>query len=126
MNPDQSIPPWRLLLFETEGLVGDRLRQMARAEGFETCAVDGIGLFDALRSRFEFDLFVVGVRSPAELENLQIEPKPDPLVLLAPLEGAGRPSAGRSATSSGSSKWHLSSAVPILPRYPLSPPQGKG
>ncbi len=89
MKNVQTVPSWRLLLFEPEGLVGDRLRQMAQFEGFETCWVDSIELFHALRSGLTFDLFVVGVRTPADLERLQLDANIEPLVLLAPLEGSG-------------------------------------
>lgn len=78
-----------VLVYEPEGLVCERVRQMARAEGFGTCAVDDIELFRSLHSRLSFDFFIVGVRASAELEALELDRKVQPLVLLAPLQAAG-------------------------------------
>ncbi|MCP4006882.1 MAG: helix-turn-helix transcriptional regulator [bacterium] len=89
METNQSHKGWTLLLYEQDGLVTDRLRQMAQAEGFQTCAVDNIDLFHALRAQFSFDLFAVGVRNPRDLDGLQSIMKIEPLVLLAPLRGKG-------------------------------------
>ena len=75
----------RLLVYEPDGLVCERVRQMARAEGLRSCAVDDIGLFRQLQSEVPFDLYVVGVRSPEELEELDLSEKVQPLVLLVPL-----------------------------------------
>ncbi len=75
----------QLLVYEPDGLVCERVRQMARAEGFRSCGVDDIGLFRQLQAEVPFELFVVGVRSPEELEELDLREKLQPLVLLAPL-----------------------------------------
>jgi len=81
-----------VLLFERDGVVCDRVRQLVRAEGGATCAVDSPELFHALRQRLPFDLFIVGVERPADLDELKLGPDLRPLVLLVP-------SAGRSAAT---------------------------
>lgn len=75
----------QVLVYEPDGLVGERVRQMARAEGFGSCAVDTMELFKQLHARLSFALFVVGVRSTDELEELDLSRKVQPLALLAPL-----------------------------------------
>ena len=85
MKKHQAARGWQLLVYEPDGLVCERVRQMARAEGCGTCAVDGIDLFRQLHARMSFDLFVVGVRGPAELEELALSREVQPLVLLVPL-----------------------------------------
>ncbi len=73
------------MVYEPDELVCERVRQMARAEGYGSCAVDDIELFRQLQPQVPFDLFVVGVRSPEELEELDLREKVQPLVLLVPL-----------------------------------------
>ncbi len=75
----------QLLVYEPDGLVCERVRQMARAEGYRSCAVDDIALFRQLQRGVPFDLFVVGARSPEELEELDLRDKVQPLALLVPL-----------------------------------------
>ncbi len=79
---------WRALVYEPDGLVCERARQLLRAEGLETCAVDSPELFARVRDELGFDVFVVGVREPAELAALDLGEKPRPLVLLVPLHEA--------------------------------------
>lgn len=73
----------RALLYETEGLVVDRVRQMLTGEGFATCSVDDLDLFHELRLQVSFDLFIVGVRG-FEALDLRLSGEIQPLVLLAP------------------------------------------
>jgi len=73
-----------VLLFERDGVTCDRVRQIVRSEGGATCAVDCADLFHALRARLPFDLFVVGIERPAELEELKLVADLRPLVLLVP------------------------------------------
>ncbi len=75
----------QLLVYEPDGLVCERVRQMARAEAYRSCAVDDIALFRQLQASVPFDLFVVGARSPEELEELNLRDKVQPLVLLVSL-----------------------------------------
>ena len=76
-----------VLLFERDGVTCDRVRQLVRAEGGATCAVDSAELFHALRQRLPFDLFVVGVERPADLDELKLGADLQPLVLLVPRAG---------------------------------------
>jgi DNA-binding CsgD family transcriptional regulator len=79
----------RALVLERDGVVCDRVRQLVRAEGGSSCAVDSAELFHALRQRLPFDLFVIGVAGPADLEELALDPEVKPLVLLVPRAGRG-------------------------------------
>jgi DNA-binding CsgD family transcriptional regulator len=79
----------RALVFERDGVTCDRVRQMVRAEGGTSCAVDSAELFHALRQRLPFDVFVVGVERPADLEELKLAAEPRPLVLLVPRASGG-------------------------------------
>jgi DNA-binding CsgD family transcriptional regulator len=78
---------FRALVFESEALVAERVRQMLAAEGFSSCLVDAIAMFHELAVRVAFDLFVVGVKSPDSLGALGLSSSTQPLVLLAPLDG---------------------------------------
>jgi DNA-binding CsgD family transcriptional regulator len=73
-----------VLLFERDGVTCDRVRQLVRSEGGTSCAVDSAELFHALRQRLPFDLFVVGVERPADLDELKLAADLKPLVLLVP------------------------------------------
>jgi DNA-binding CsgD family transcriptional regulator len=73
-----------VLVFERDGVTCDRLRQLVRAEGGATCAVDSPELFHALRQRLPFSLFVVGAERPADLEELKLSAELSPLALLVP------------------------------------------
>ena len=88
MGGDAKRTRWRALVYEPDGLVCERARQLLRAEGLETCAVDSPELFACARDELGFDVFIVGVRGPGELAALDLAEKPRPLVLLAPLHGA--------------------------------------
>ncbi len=74
----------RVLIYEPDGLVCERVRPLLRAERLETCAVDAAGLFHRVRRELAFDLFVAGVRSPGELAVLELD-EVRPLLVLAPL-----------------------------------------
>ncbi|MEE9281825.1 MAG: LuxR C-terminal-related transcriptional regulator [Myxococcota bacterium] len=88
-NQSRSKQGGELLVYEPDGLVCERVRQMARAEGFGTCAVDRMELFRRLHAHFSFDFFVVGTAGADELEELRLDRKVQPLVLLAPLHERG-------------------------------------
>lgn len=77
------------LLFETDGLVCERVRQMMRREGMSSCAVDSTALFHRLRATLSFGLFVVGVSSPEDLVGLDLGDETDRLLLLAPIGEPG-------------------------------------
>jgi DNA-binding CsgD family transcriptional regulator len=70
------------LLWETDGLIAERLRQMLRAEGFATCLVDTLELFSELRQARCFDLYAIGVGGSADLAPLQTFHDLTPLLLL--------------------------------------------
>ncbi len=74
----------RALVCEAEGLVAERVRRMLAEQNIASVLVAQAELFEELRARLAFDLFVVGVRSASQLEEF---PGADlqPLVLLAPL-----------------------------------------
>lgn len=76
-----------VLVFERDGVTCDRVRQLVRAEGGASCAVDSADLFHALRQRLPFDLFVVGVERPSDLDELKLTADLRPLVLLVPRAG---------------------------------------
>jgi DNA-binding CsgD family transcriptional regulator len=82
----------RALVYERDALVAERARLLLAADGVAVCAVSDPVLFDDVARALEFDLYVVGVRDPAELEALRLARR-NPLVLLAPLERPG--AAGR-------------------------------
>lgn len=91
---DERIPLRRgadpsALLFETDGLVCERVRQMLRREGMSSCAVDSIALFHRLRAELSFDLVVVGASSPEDLVGLDLGGEIDRLLLLAPIGEPG-------------------------------------
>jgi DNA-binding CsgD family transcriptional regulator len=73
-----------VLLLERDGVTCDRVRQLVRAEGGSTCAVDSADLFHALRQRLPFDLFAVGVERPGDLAELKLPADLRPLALLVP------------------------------------------
>ncbi len=81
----------RALVCVAEGLVAERVRRMLAEQNIASVLVAHAGLFEELRARLAFDVFVVGVRSAARLEEF---PGADlaPLVLLAPL-GRGQSAA---------------------------------
>jgi DNA-binding CsgD family transcriptional regulator len=78
------------LIYERDGVTCDRLRQLVRAEGGTSCAVDSIELFHELRARLTFDVFAVGVESPEELEELKLRSDIQPLILLIPPSARAR------------------------------------
>ena len=86
MEPEPSGHP-AVLLYERDGVTCDRVRQLVRSEGGSSCAVDSAELFHALRQRLPFDLFVVGVERPADLDELKLAADVQPLVLLVPRAG---------------------------------------
>jgi len=86
MKPESSGYP-AVLVFERDGVTCDRVRQLVRSEGGSSCAVDSPELFHALRQRLPFDLFIVGVERPAEIDDLKLGPELEPLVLLVPRAG---------------------------------------
>ncbi len=75
----------RALVYEREALVSERARQLLAAEGLAVCAVDDPGLFDELRQRCPFDLYVLGVCAPEELCWFEARTELSPLLVLAPL-----------------------------------------
>ena len=79
----------RTLIFERNRLVSERVRDLLGAEQFETCAVDDPELFDELRGRIRFELFVIGIERASDLEALADISDARPLVLLAPLRRTG-------------------------------------
>lgn len=80
----------RALVYEVDALTAERVRQQLAGEGFATCTVDDWSLFHELRSRVEFDLFLVGVRGREPVEALTLCAALTPLILLAPLSGRAR------------------------------------
>jgi DNA-binding CsgD family transcriptional regulator len=78
-------------VYERDALVSERARQLLAAEGLAVCAVDDPGLFDELRQRCAFDLYVLGVCGPEELCWFPGTGALSPLLVLAPLsdESAG-------------------------------------
>jgi DNA-binding CsgD family transcriptional regulator len=70
------------LLCERDPLIAERLRQMLRAEGFATCLVDTLPLFEKLRGGQSFDLYAIGVAASDELATLQSFNDLAPLLLL--------------------------------------------
>lgn len=76
------------LLLERDGLVAERARAMLTAEGYATALVDTWPLFDALRARLLFDLYVVGAPDPDEIQGVQGLDSLEPLLLLVPLDAA--------------------------------------
>jgi DNA-binding CsgD family transcriptional regulator len=80
-----ACPGGRALVYETEGLVAERVRQMLAAEGLASCVVDDAELFHELRASGRFDLYVVGVRAMEGLQALELGADVQPLVVLAPL-----------------------------------------
>jgi DNA-binding CsgD family transcriptional regulator len=87
MNFTHQLPARKALVFETDGLVCERLRRMLAEEGIASCLVDDPALFHKLRGRLRFEYCVVGVRAPHELDDFGLTPAGGPLVLLVPLEG---------------------------------------
>ena len=87
----QTDPTFRALIYETDALVGERARQMLRAEGLSTCLVDEIALFRELCARLEFDLFLVGLSGSKDAERLALDVGLQPLVLLAPVTRGSHP-----------------------------------
>jgi DNA-binding CsgD family transcriptional regulator len=82
-----AAPP-RALLYEVDPLVGERLRSMLRSEGFATCLVDDLALFEVLASGDTFHLYAVGVIHAGELAALPEKVASlDSLLVLAPLAG---------------------------------------
>jgi DNA-binding CsgD family transcriptional regulator len=76
----------RALLCELDALVAERLRSMLRAEGFATCLVDDLMLFEALAATRRFHLYAVGVDGTSELASLPASIAAlDSLLVLAPL-----------------------------------------
>ena len=82
----QTATTFSALVLESDALTRERVRQMLTSEGFATCLVDQVELFHLLRSRFSFDLFIVGVRGSEGLDSLRLDSKIQPLLLLAPLQ----------------------------------------
>jgi len=82
---DTSHAP-RALLFEVDGLVGERLRCMVAAEGYASALVDSATLFDTLRRSMTFDLYVIGASSSEELRTVSSLEQLDPLLLVVPLD----------------------------------------
>ncbi len=89
MDMDHELPPRRALVLEAEGLVAERLRRMLLEEGVTSCLVDHPRMFHELRESLAFEHYVVGVRSPDELEAFGLSSDLAPLLLLAPLEHGG-------------------------------------
>ncbi len=80
-----QLPARNALVLETEGLVCERLRRMLAEEGIASCFVDHPALFHKLRAGLAFEYYLVGVRTPDELERVGLPPDLEPLLLLAPL-----------------------------------------
>ena len=79
----------KALVLETEGLVIERVRRMLAEQGTASCLVDDVRFFHELRRKLSFDVFLIGVSSPGDLEALGLEDV-SPLILLAALEGGER------------------------------------
>ncbi len=89
MDIDYELPSRRALVLETEGLVVERLRRMLLEEGVSSCLVDHPSMFHELSESLVFQHYVVGVRTPDELEAFGLSSELSPLLLLAPLEHGG-------------------------------------
>jgi len=88
MDLIHRLPSRRALVLETEGLVCERLRRMLAEQGIMSCLVDHPALFHELREERTFDYYLVGIRTPRELETAGLTPDLEPLVLLVPPEGS--------------------------------------
>ena len=90
MDLNHSGESRRALVLESEGLVAERVRRMLAEEGMASCVVDSPSLFEELRRTLPFQVFVVGVRGPAELDEIELS-ELAPLILLAPLHSDEAP-----------------------------------
>ena len=72
----------RVLLFERDALVAERVRRLLAGDRLRVCHVDSPALFDELRRSIEFSVIVVGVDREDALEPLDLN-EVEPLILLA-------------------------------------------
>jgi DNA-binding CsgD family transcriptional regulator len=74
----------RALVYERDPLTSERVRTLLASEGFAVCVTGDRALFDQLRRRLKFQLFVIGVADRRELEALETILDVAPLMVLAP------------------------------------------
>ncbi len=89
MDMNQNAQPDAVLLLERESPVRERAHQLLGSQRLHVCATGDAALFRELRGKLAFDLLVVGVVRVDDLDGLELESHPEPLLLLAPMDDGG-------------------------------------